>query len=240
MGTRIRAVLSVGAIAVCVGLAASACSSGSTAGVESASSSASASPAFPVESLPPGVQKDSVQDLNSTKDMTGVVTTVPAGQSPYIDYLPDVCDFIPDSLLKRFGLSGKTKGFKGTRLVVQSCTMQGLDARGLASKSVTVSYYINNISEVLEPSKNQIIMPRVQLSDRVFASVKRMIPSGPEDEVTRETCGTAWGTFFGAIVVNFRQYDEGTNPVQCQMSLAAARLVAPSSPRSPSQMRPSS
>ena len=73
MGTRIRAVLSVGAIAVCVGLAASACSSGSTAGVESASSSASASPAVPVESRPPGVQKDSVQDLNSTKDMTGVV-----------------------------------------------------------------------------------------------------------------------------------------------------------------------
>lgn len=238
MGTRVRAVLSVGAIAVCVGLAASACSSGSTAGVETASSSASASPAFPVESLPPGVQKDSVEDLNSTKDMTGVVTTVPFGESPYAAHLPDVCQFIPNSVSTKFGMSVKRKAFRGTQLVVQTCDMQQLSPEGEVQSSITVSYYINTIQDILNPSKAEVVTPQVQLTDKVVGTVNRSIPSSPDDATSLESCGTAWGTFFGAILVIFRYFDQ-QNPSACEKSVEAARLIAPAAPRSPSQMRPS-
>lgn len=235
MGTRIRAVLSVGAIAVCVGLAASACSSGSTAGVETASSSASASPAFPVESLPPGVEKDSVQDLNSTKDMTGVVTTVPFGQSPYAAHLPDVCDFVPENYLSQFGLLSKKRGFKGTQLVVQSCVMQGPGASG-PDYSSSVSFYTNNIDEILEPSKVELLQKDVKLSSRVSGFVEKDRPFGPDDTASIRTCGTAWGTFFGAIVVDFRS-DTPSIPDPCAKSLDAAKFLVDGMPKSPSQMR---
>ncbi|MEH3155420.1 MAG: hypothetical protein PGN29_08745 [Gordonia paraffinivorans] len=235
MGTQIRAVLSAGAIAVCVGFAASACSSGSTAGVESASSSASASPAFPVESLPPGVQKDSVFDLNSTKDMTGVVSTVPFGQSPYAAHLPDVCAFVPSSLIQQFGLSTKRKGYKGTQLVVQTCTMQNLSRGGLPASSVTISFFTNNIEEISDPSKSSVVTPRVAISDRVNGSVRKPVPSNLADI---QTCDVDWGTFFGAVIVSFRSL-ESPPPDLCARALDAARLFAPHVPKSPSQMRPS-
>lgn len=239
MGTRSRALLSVGAIAVCVGLAASACSSGSTAGVESASSSASASPAFPVESLPPGVQKDSVFDLNSTKDMTGVVTTVPFGQSPYAANLPNVCDFVPNSLLQELGLATKLKAFRGTQLVVQTCDMQGRDAQGTPTKSLDVSFYTNNIRETLDPKRVQILEQNVAISPRVNAVVKKSIPGSPDDETAIESCDVAWGTFFGAIVVSYQDFS-GFKPSTCNIALSAAKAVVQSAPRSPSQMRASS
>ena len=238
MGTRIRAVLSVGAIAVCVGLAASACSSGSTAGVESASSSASASPAFPVESLPPGVEKDSVQDLNSTKDMTGVVTTVPIGQSPYIDHLPDVCSFVSPQLMQAFDLVNKRKGYKGQRLIVQTCTMQALDSEGLASSSVTISFFTNNIQEISDPSKTSLVTPNVRIGDRIVGQIRKPVPAAADDRTALQTCDTSWGTFFGAIIVSYRSLSDPQSDL-CGNSLRAAQLFALNAPRSPSQMRPS-
>lgn len=238
MGTRIRAVLSVGAIAVCVGLAASACSAGSTAGVESASSSASASPAFPIESLPPGVQKDSVQDLNSTKDMTGVVTTIPIGQSPYVRHLPDVCGFVSPQLMQKFGLVSKRKGYSGQDLIVQSCTMQALDNEGLASSTVTISFFTNNIAEISNPSKTALVKPNVRISDKVVGQIRKPVPATSDDQTALQTCDTSWGTFFGAIIVSYRSLANPQSDL-CGNSLEAAKLFASSAPRSPSQMRPS-
>ncbi|MCP2160787.1 hypothetical protein LX12_001974 [Williamsia serinedens] len=236
MGTRIRAVLSVGAIAVCVGLAASACGSGSTAGVETASSSASASPAFPVESLPPGVQKDSVFDLNSTKDMTGVVTTVPFGQSPYAAHLPDVCNFVPQTLMDRFGFEGKRRGFRGTQLVAQACNLQHQGADGLPDYSATIGFYTNNISEVLRTDRVSILRRDVTLSPSVSATLNRLIPASSEDLTALQTCSASWGTFFGAISVSFRYFAEPPRD-SCNEAVAAAKLFVSSAPKSPSQMR---
>lgn len=238
MGTRIRAVHFVGAIAVCVGLVASACSSGSTAGVDAASSSASASPAFPVESLPQGVQKDSVEDLNSTKDMTGVVTTVPFGQSPYAAHLPDVCGFVPAALTEKFGFTSRRKGFTGTQLVAQACNFQHFDPSGSPDYTMTVGFYTNNIQELLRPDRVIILQSGIRISPRVTASLNRLIPAGSDDLTALQTCSTSWGTFFGAATVSFRFLAEP--PVDsCQQSLEAAKIFAPSAPKSPSQMRPS-
>jgi len=71
-----------------------------------------------------GVQKDSVLDLNSTKDMTGVVTTVPIGESPYDKNMPDICGFITQAAMGQLDLATKKKGFSGSPLVAQSCALQ--------------------------------------------------------------------------------------------------------------------
>lgn len=237
MRTRIRASLSVGAIAVCVGLAASACSSGSTAGVDSASSSASASPAFPVESLPPGVQKDSVQDLNSTKDMTGVVTTVAGTDSLYVDYLPDICNFVPADVMSKLDVQNKRLGFRGNRLVSQVCSLQHYDS-GLITFSIAVNFYVNNFMEITQPSRAVIQRRGVQIVPGVSGDVIKLPESGPDDATFRQECGTAWGTFFGSIVVRFRNDADAPGIDACARSVQAAQSIAPSMPKSPSQMRP--
>ena len=243
MRTRCRAVLSIGAIALSVGLAASGCSSGSTAGVESASSSASASasasasPAFPSESVAPDVQKDSVEDLNSTKDMTGVITTIPGSESPYIDYLPNICRFVSAKTMAALGVQTKRLGFRGTRLVSQVCSLQHLTS-GSVTSSIAVNFYINNIEEITQPSRAVFQQKNVRVSPEISGDVIKLPESGPGDTTFQRECGTAWGTFFGAIVVRFRD-DVGTPGVDpCAVSLQAARLLAPEMPKSPSQMRP--
>lgn len=237
MGTRIRAVLSVGAIAVCVGLAASACSSGSTAGVDAASSSASASPAFPVESLPPGVQKDSVQDLNSTKNMTGVVTTLPANQSPYIDHLPDVCSFVDSDQMRRLNLRTKKLAFKGTRLVGQACSLQGFDASGNLQATILLGFYTDNIQQITAPERAVVIALDVPITQNISGIKSKLPPTSPDDPTFMDSCSTSWGTFFGAITVDFNR-GEGSSVDPCSASTDAARVLVGTMPRSPSQMRP--
>ncbi|MFD0926497.1 DUF3558 domain-containing protein [Williamsia deligens] len=171
--------------------------------------------------------------------MTGVVTTVPFGQSPYAAHLPDVCNFVPDRLVQELGLVTKLKAFRGTQLVVQTCDMQGRDAQGTPTKSLDVSFYTNNIREVLDPKQVQVLQQEVPISPRVDATVKKSIPGSPDDETAIESCDIAWGTFFGAIVVSYQDFS-GFKPSTCDIALSAAKTIVNSAPRSPSQMRASS
>lgn len=226
------------AVLAAVVVATTACTSETTGEPTptSASASAGASPAFPSESVPPGVEKDSVLDLNSTKDMTGVVTTVPFGESPYAAHLPDICTLVPATVMEELGVTTKKRGFRGTQLVVQGCNMQHLDT-GDVTYNVTVGFYTNNLSEISAPGKAVIQRNGVKISSKISGRTSKLPPTEPGDPTFREQCGTAWGTFFGAIVVNYRtSKPESVDP--CSKSESAARIIAPYMPKSPSEMRP--
>ncbi|MGU3292770.1 hypothetical protein [Williamsia sp. M5A3_1d] len=215
-----------------------ACSSATTTNDASSSSSADAaasSPAFPSESVPPGVQKDSVLDLNSTKDMTGVVTTVSGPESPYIDHLPDICGLVPDTAMQQLGVQNKSRGFRGTQLVTQSCVMQHLDS-GNVTYSVTPSFYVSNFSQITTPDVAVIQQRGIKLTDKITAITTKLPPYGPDDSTFREECGAAWGTFFGSINVNYRTKTPATDD-PCEGAIRAARILAPNMPKSPSEMR---
>ncbi|WP_188493352.1 hypothetical protein [Williamsia phyllosphaerae] len=218
--------------------ATTACTSGTTGdpAPNTAIASAQTSPAFPSESVPPGVKKDSVLDLNSTKDMTGVVTTVPFGESPYAAHLPDICTFVPREVMERLRVDNKRRGFTGTQLVSQACIMLR-SAAGFVQANLTVNFYTSNISEVLASDVAVVLEKDIRISAEISGTSKKLPPSGPEDSTFEEECGTAWGTFFGAIVVNYRTRNPDEDD-PCAGSINAAKIIAPAMPKSPSQMRP--
>jgi len=228
------------AVLAAIMAATTACTSGTTGdpAPSSASASAEASPAFPSESVPPGVEKDSVLDLNSTKDMTGVVTTVPIDKSPYPAHLPDICTLIPQSVMNQLGVNNKKRGFRGTQLISQACNMQHLDA-GNVTYSITINFYTNNYEEITKPSKSETLRRNIPIYRGIMASSNKLPRTGPDDTTYTEECGTAWGTFFGAIVVRYDTVTpESTDP--CASAVDASRIIAPFMPKSPSEMRPAS
>ncbi|MGJ0118326.1 hypothetical protein ACQ7HM_03875 [Williamsia sp. MIQD14] len=209
---------------------ASACSSGGGSAEPAPSSSANIQSA----SVAPGVEKDSVLDLNSTKDMTGVVTTVPIGKSPYDKNMPDICSFITPEAMGRLGVDSKEKGFNSFPLVTQTCTLTAaLDNDFLISAVI----YVNNIEEHLSvPSfkgESREATPlfgnvkAYKLTDQVATR-----PGGPY------TCEVAWGTFYGTAAVRFN--DDKSDASLCDRAFTAAKTIGPLMPKSPSQMRPSS
>lgn len=216
-------------------LAISACSSGSTGDSPVAqSSSTSSSAGAPSESVPAGVTKDSVLDLNSTKDMTGVVTTIPIDKSPYIDHLPDICQLIPDSVVRQLGATRKKKGFTGTRLVTQSCLLQ--PPSGALSYAISANIYVNNIRELIEQPSTKLVERDVPLSTRVVATVFQNSGSDLNDGDGFETCRVAWGTFYGSATINFN-INPGFSADTCARAIEAAKAIAPYMPQNPSQMR---
>lgn len=226
------------AVMATVMVATTACTSGTTGepSPSSASASVEASPAFPLESVPPSVEKDSVLDLNSTKDMTGVVTTVPFGESPYAAHLPDICTFIPESAMKQLGVESKKRGFRGTQLISQVCSLFHFES-GKVAYGVAVNFYTNNIRELLNPEIAVTLRKDVSISPRVRGVVNKLNQSGPDDTNFKQECGTAWGTFFGGIVVRYKtSTPQSVDP--CARSVDAARAIVDFMPKSPSQMRP--
>jgi hypothetical protein len=220
-------------------LAATACSSGSPGRVaaDGSSSSAPSSPGFVVESTPPGTPKDSVLDLNSTKDMTGVETTVTYADSPYAAHFPDICTLIPDSLLPQLGVISKERGFTGTQLQSQACFMLGAsDPQGRPIGSITVSFFINNIQELQDPDTVMTLRKGIRVNDKITAVLTRVNPYGPTDTEYVNQCQLTWGTFFGGIGVSYKAETPNQDP--CAKATDAGRLIAPYMPKSPSQMRP--
>lgn len=228
------------AVLATVMVATTACTSGTTGdpAPNTAIASAQTSPAFPSESVPPGVEKDSVLDLNSTKDMTGVVTTVPINKSPYLDHLPDICALIPQTAMKQLGVETRKLGFRGTQLISQVCAMQHLNEGSIAS-SVAVNFYTNSYQELTAPDISQTLERNIPIYKNVLGSLNKLPESGPDNTTYKQECGTAWGTFFGGIVVRYRtSTPETVDP--CARSVKAARIIAPYMPKSPSEMRPAS
>jgi hypothetical protein len=224
---------------VCAGLVATACSSGSPGplAADVSASSAPSSPGYVVESTPPGTPKDSVLDLNSTKDMTGVETTVTYNDSPYLDHFPDICTLIPDSLLPRLGAISKRRGFTGTQLQSQACSLLATrDQTGMSTGTITVNFFINNIQEQQDPETVTTIAKGVRVNEKITAVLTRLNPIRQGDTSNLTECQLTWGTFFGSIGVDYIAETPGQDP--CQRATDVGRVIAPYMPKSPSQMRP--
>ncbi|MCX6469956.1 MAG: hypothetical protein NTW76_11675 [Corynebacteriales bacterium] len=209
-------------------LAVSACSSGGGSAEPAASSSASIQSA----SVAPGVEKDSVLDLNSTKDMTGVVTTVPIGKSPYDKNMPDICNFITPEAMSRLGVASKDKGFSGSPLVAQNCSMSPSANNDIF---ISAEIYVNNLQEhlsrpnLVKEQPNPLAIARGTnayiLTDRNYSGMTNV-------------CEVAWGTFYGTAAVSLTDNLSAANI--CQRAINDAKIIAPLMPKSPSEMRPTS
>ncbi|WP_150116592.1 hypothetical protein [Williamsia herbipolensis] len=230
--TRNIGVSALGLVAV---LGIAACSSDGTDNAPVASlSNPSPSSVAASASVPAGVEKDSVLDLNSTKDMTGVVTTVPINKSPYIDHLPDICQFIPDSVVQQLGATRKKKGFTGTRLITQGCVIQ--PPLGELTFSINAAIYVNNIRELLTRPENRIFRSNVEIASSLRGTAFQDTGVDLNDGRGYENCRVAWGTFYGAAVISF-DINPGYKANTCERAISAAQEIAPFMPKSPSQMR---
>ncbi|MBT0566258.1 hypothetical protein [Williamsia sp. CHRR-6] len=215
-------------------LISAACGS-DTSGTANTTPSSSVAPSAPASTtikLPPGIAKDSPQDLNSTKDMTGVVTTVPGTKSIYIDYLPDVCKFIPDSVVTQLGAVSKEKAFNRPRLVLQSCVFGAPDS----AFGLIAGVYINNIQELIGNSDNRILNPSLKLTDKITAVLYQDTNLDLPDGRGNENCRVSWGTFYGTADVEARSIP-GYRSNPCERVVDAARKIAPYMPTRPAQMR---
>lgn len=234
MGMMVRKQIGVGGAFVSVLAAtvmtASACSSGGGSAEPAASSSASIQSA----SVAPGVEKDSVLDLNSTKDMTGVITTVPIGKSPYDKNMPDICNFITPQVMSELGYDAKKKGFDGSPLVYQNCALTRSTSTDII---LGVGIFVNNIKEHLSAPSLRRATPG---TTRIFANVDayQLRDTGTNDVGGPYSCEIAWGAFYGTATVQITDYKSEDRI--CDRALAAARILGPLLPKSPSQMRPTS
>ncbi len=188
----------------------------------------------PSVSVAAGVVKDSVLDLNSTKDMTGVVTTVPIGKSPYDKNMPDICGFITQEAMDKLGVATKKKAFSGSPLIFQSCQlMPALDSDLVISAGI----YVNNIQEHLS-------VPTLTRSGSnlvpIFASVSAHILTNDAFKALPDArrCEASWGTFYGTATVGVSDFKLNGNA--CWRAIEAAKILGPLMPRSPSVMRPTS
>ncbi len=228
-GIRMRGAL-VGVIAATV-LASSACDSdGGGSGPAAPSSSSNESSA----SVAAGVEKDSVLDLNSTKDMTGVVTTVPIGKSPYDKNMPDICGFITQGAMGKLGVVAKQKGFYGSPLVYQSCILRPPPSFTV-DFSISAEIYVNNLQEHLSVPNLKKVQPE---PTKLFENVSAYKLRDSNVDGLTNLCQLAWGTFYGTAVVTLTDEKSSTNI--CERTLDAAKVLGPLMPKSPSQMRPTS
>jgi hypothetical protein len=216
-----------------IAVAVSACGSGGSGG--EVSSSAPSSAGVSSMPVPPGVPKDSVLDLNSTKDMTGVVTTVPIGQSPYDENMPDLCAFLPQSALDLVGMVAKKKSFYGPKLITQSCQLTPAPSES-GGAGIDFTAYVNNIGEYLANPDIAKIDEIVLMEPAVRATVVRA--RGTDFTEGAWGCGVVWGTFFGTASISILDFD--TDKDICLRAVVAARKLAPFMPKSPSEMRPTS
>lgn len=167
--------------------------------------------------------------------MTGIETTVPANQSPYTDHLPDICTLITPAAMQKLGMETKTRGFNGARLLTQACITKSTENGDLV-RAVSVDFYINNIKELTNPATVIAQGPPVAIDSKIRARIVKLAATGQDDPTYKYTCLAAWGTFFGSIGINYRVAENsGSDP--CKDAVAAARIIAPLMPKSPSQMR---
>lgn len=114
--------------------------------------------------------------------------------------------------------------------------MRATNEQGETLYTVTAGVYTNNIDELLSPKRAVTLRRNVALSRKVNATTTNLMSSGPDNETFETTCGTAWGTFYGSAIVNFRVTSKAAGD-PCAKSVDSARLIAPLMPSSPSQMR---
>ncbi|MBT0568488.1 hypothetical protein [Williamsia sp. CHRR-6] len=180
-----------------------------------------------------GVAKDSPADVNSTKDMTGVVMEYPPGKNPYFNRMPDVCKFIPDSLMKELGMIRKKTGFDGSSELFQSCNMYGVPQENGAQLSISAGLYAQNISSSTDPSRNQIVNSKVDLGRNVIGTVY----ISPKTNVELlQNCFLDWGTFYGTASVNVGSARQAVAD-PCDGIVEIAKKILPYLPSKPYQLR---
>ncbi|MBT0567665.1 hypothetical protein [Williamsia sp. CHRR-6] len=216
----VKRILGCGVVAVVSVLVVAECSSGT-----SGSPNSDAAKVVSV-SVPADVPKDSIRDLNSTKDMSGVVTTIPENQSPYVGNLPQVCPFLPKKPIEALGAEKILLNLDGE--YIQSCRFQpeGIEGWIAAAAIYTVPYYqfVNGDSYgiVGGPLTLPTGKPGVYLRNKVLAD-------------SRE-CVVAWGTFYGVAEVSYNRASDSSED-ECARALEYAKIVEPALPREPAQMR---
>ncbi|MGU3292472.1 hypothetical protein [Williamsia sp. M5A3_1d] len=229
-----RGKITVASLAAVVAVVASACGGGDPGGSAASSVAPSVAGVSSVP-VPAGVAKDSVLDLNSTKDMTGVVTTVPIGESPYDENMPDICPFIPQSAMDQLGMGLKEKSFSGRKLVTQSCILSRPGVTQYDEQyDATIS--VNNFAEYKTNPRFVFVRENFQISSKLTGSVIRNRTVDFPPNVSR--CEVSWGTFYGTASVAF--LNAKSDSEICERAEIAAKVLAPGMPKSPSEMRATS
>lgn len=208
------------------------CSSSAEGPDPQAASSSSNPAALPT---PAGTVPDSIQDINSTKDMTGVVTTYSNDENPYLKLIPYVCTFLPDSLTKQvLGMETKQTGFGGQHTLLQTCSMAGPSGPNYEQIGITVTVQATSYAEDTASPKHTNIARAVPIWRDVTGSLYQNPGDVSEDLVY---CNLSWGTFYGSAVVTVYTRD-GYRADPCDKAKEFAPKIAPLLPSRPVQMRP--
>ncbi|MBT0567151.1 hypothetical protein [Williamsia sp. CHRR-6] len=188
-----------------------------------------------VEKLPTsaGVVKDSIEDVNSNKDMTGVVTTIAGDRNPYVRLIPYVCKFLPDSVTKALGMVRKQNAFGGQHKFLQACSMQSEEFQTGGSIGLTISVQASTLAEVTGGERRKILKNNIELGSNVLGTSYKL---DGDDGENFSTCNVVWGTFYGTAVSTVIAYRQGDLD-SCSKAIGAARAVLPYLPRKPIQMR---
>ncbi|WP_253660132.1 hypothetical protein [Williamsia maris] len=191
------------------------------------------------------MKPDSIEDVNSTKDMTGVVTTYSDADSPknpYFDLIPYVCPFLPDSITRgKLGMTQISNGFAGQHRLLNLCNMQNEAAPlGGARLSISVTLQATSFTDVFASPTHTNVATSVPIWRNVTGLVYKN--AGDDDDRSDGTprtrvCNMVWGTFYGtarvAVLAGF-----GYRVDPCRKVVEVAKLVAPYLPSKPIQMRP--
>ncbi len=233
-----RGLVAVAALVIAAVVGVSGCTSG-TSGEAGPAASAASSPNSGLLPTSAGVKPDSTEDVNSTKDMTGVVTTYSDADSPknpYYSLIPYVCPFLPDSITRgNLGMTQIINGFGGQHSLLNLCNMQSeADANTGARLGIAVTMQATSFADVGASPTHTDIAKNVHIWRNVSGLIYKN--AGDDDARTR-VCNLAWGTFYGTAVVTVDVYE---NPAidPCAKVVEVAKLAAPYLPSKPIQMRP--
>ncbi|WP_299575251.1 hypothetical protein [uncultured Williamsia sp.] len=177
--------------------------------------------------------------MNSTKDMTGVVTTLSdhdSPRNPYFDLIPNVCAFLPDSLTKdRLGMAEKNTGFAGKHSLLQLCNMATTSGPNYEQLGLVVTIQATSIADVSSNPEHRDIDKSVP----VWRNVTGVLYKNPADDTQGDqVCNLAWGTFYGSAVVTVSTTG-GYKADPCSKAREFSAEIAPYLPSRPVQMRPS-
>lgn len=222
----------VASLLAAVSLLAASCSSSGSTAPSAASSSSSNSSILPT---PSGTVPDSIEDVNSNKDMTGVVTQLSGDKNPYNTLIPYVCPFLPDSLTQgKLGMSSKRTSFGGKHTLIQACDMATDTGPNYEQLSIGVIIRSVSIADLLRVPGISVLRSGVRIAANVTGILYKL---STDDKGSAKFCNLAWGTFYGSAAVTV-SVDNGYAADPCAKAVEVAPEISPFLPKEPLQMRP--
>ncbi|GAB2650793.1 hypothetical protein GCM10027169_15980 [Gordonia jinhuaensis] len=182
----------------------------------------------------PQLSEDDPLNVNSTKDLSTVTATIDGADSPYLYRLPNICPRFPDGALVKAGIDPSLglNPFSGrTTSLLQSCELTASDPSGQNPQlwGVAIGITSNNIDELINQSRIHVVKSNVAIgphSEFVYHS----------DGDTALDCEAAWGTFFGAVMLNYSGNTWYPND-PCAKVVDIARVLYPYIPSRPGRRR---